>query len=132
FLHYRTYHGSAMSPVVQAASIAAWGDETHVRDNRRLYREKFDAVVPMLAGALGVDRPDAGFYLWARVPGGDDIGFGLGLLRQYNVRVLPGSLLARDWQGENPGAGFVRIALVDTPANCIEAADRILRYASGS
>lgn len=132
FLHYRTYHGSAMSPVVQAASIAAWGDEAHVRENRRLYREKFDAVTPMLGRVLEVARPDAGFYLWARVPGGDDIGFGLGLLRQYNVRVLPGSLLARDWQGQNPGDGFVRIALVDTPANCVEAAGRIVQFASGS
>src|SRR5690606_26172945 len=93
FLRYRTYHGSAMSPVAQAASIAGWGDETHVQANRRLYREKFDAVVPILAGAVEVSRPEAGFYLWARVPGGDDIEFGLGLLRQYNVRVLPGSLL---------------------------------------
>lgn len=132
FLHYRTYHGSAMSPVVQAASIAAWGDEAHVRANRRLYREKFDAVTPILAKALEVSRPEAGFYLWARVPGGDDIGFGLGLLRQYNVRVLPGSLLARDWEGENPGTGFLRIALVDNPANCVEAAGRIVQFASGA
>lgn len=132
FLRYRTYHGSAMSPVAQAASIAGWSDEAHVRDNRRLYREKFDAVLPILAGTLEVTRPEAGFYLWARVPGGDDVAFGLGLLRQYNVRVLPGSLLARDWQGENPGAGFVRIALVDTPANCVEAAGRIVQFASGT
>ncbi len=132
FLRYRTYHGSAMGPVAQAASIAGWGDETHVQANRCLYREKFDAVVPMLEGTLDVGRPEAGFYLWARVPGGDDIEFGLGLLRQYNVRVLPGSLLARDWQGENPGAGFIRIALVDTPANCIEAAGRIVKFASGT
>lgn len=132
FLRYRTYHGSAMSPVVQAASIAAWADEAHVADNRRLYREKFDAVTPLLARVLEVSRPEAGFYLWARVPGGDDIQFGLDLLRQYNVRVLPGSLLARDWQGDNPGAGFVRIALVDTPANCIEAANRIQQFASGT
>jgi N-succinyldiaminopimelate aminotransferase len=99
FLLYRTYHGSAMSPLVQAASAAAWGDEAHVRENRAAYRRKFARVTPMLATALDVRLPDAGFYLWAGIPphlhGGDDIAFALGLLAQYNVTVLPGSLLAR-------------------------------------
>ena len=128
FLLYRTYHGSAMGPAVQAASIAAWGDEAHVRDNRRLYREKFDAVLPVLAPVLDVARPDAGFYLWAGV-GGCDRAFARDLFAQYNVTVLPGSFLARDVHGGNPGAGRVRLALVAEPAECIEAAERIAAFA---
>ena len=112
FLLYRTYHGSAMSLPVQQASIAAWGDEEHVRENRARYREKFATVVPLLAGPLGAREPDAGFYLWATVPGGDDEAFVRGLYAATNVLVLPGRYLARDAHGENPGAGRVRIALV--------------------
>ena len=128
FLLYRTYHGSAMSPLVQAASIAAWGDETHVVDNRARYREKFAAVTPLLADALDVALPDAGFYLWAAVPGGDDIAFAQDLLAQYNLVVLPGSLLAREAQGSNPGAGRIRLALVADEAECLEAAHRIVSF----
>ena len=130
FLLYRTYHGSAMSLPVQAASVAAWGDETHVVENRALYRAKFDAVAPRLARVLETSRPEAGFYLWARVPGGDDQAFCRDLFAQYNVLVLPGSFLARDQDGRNPGRGFVRIALVDTLASCVEAAGRIERFLS--
>jgi len=130
FLLYRTYHGSAMSLPVQAASIAAWGDEAHVVANREMYRRKFDAVTPVLAGVLETGRPDAGFYLWARVPGGDDETFCRDLFAQYNVLVLPGSFLARDHDGRNPGRGFVRIALVDTLASCVDAAQRIERFLS--
>lgn len=132
FLLYRTYHGSAMSPAVQAASIAAWSDEAHVADNRALYAAKFDAVVPMLDRTLGVPQPEAGFYLWARVPREDDIAFARGLLGQYNVAVLPGSLLARDAHGHNPGAGRVRMALVAGIDECIEAARRIVSYCESS
>ena len=132
FLLYRTYHGSAMSPVVQAASEAAWRDEAHVRDNREQYRRKFARVTPMLAEKLDVRLPDAGFYLWAGIPshlhGGDDVAFALGLLAQYNVTVLPGSLLARQAQGINPGAGRIRLALVAETDECVEAAQRILSY----
>ncbi len=136
FLLYRTYHGSAMSPVVQAASAAAWRDEAHVRENRAEYRRKFARVTPLLATALDVRLPDAGFYLWAGIPahlhGGDDIAFALGLLAQYNVTVLPGSLLARDTRNGaariNPGAGRVRLALVADGDECLQAADRILAY----
>jgi N-succinyldiaminopimelate aminotransferase len=128
FLLYRTYHGSAMSPVVQAASIAAWNDEAHVVANRALYRAKFAQVTPLLAGGMDVRLPDAGFYLWAAVPGGDDIGFARGLLAQYNVAVLPGSLLAREAHGSNPGAGRVRLALVAEVAECVEAARRIVSH----
>jgi N-succinyldiaminopimelate aminotransferase len=128
FLLYRTYHGSAMSLVVQAASIAAWNDEAHVVANRALYREKFARVTPLLAGVLDVALPDAGFYLWAGVPGGDDIAFALGLLAQYNVAVLPGSLLAREAHGSNPGAGRIRMALVAGTDECVEAAERIVAY----
>jgi N-succinyldiaminopimelate aminotransferase len=132
FLLYRTYHGSAMSPVVQAASEAAWRDEAHVRDNREIYRRKFAQVTPMLSGPLDVRLPDAGFYLWAGIPahlhGGDDVAFALGLLAQYNVQVLPGSLLARPSRGINPGAGRIRLALVAETAECVEAAERILAY----
>jgi N-succinyldiaminopimelate aminotransferase len=128
FLLYRTYHGSAMSPLVQAASIAAWNDEAHVIANRELYRSKFAQVTPLLAGALDLALPDASFYLWAAAPGGDDIAFALGLLAQYNVTVLPGSLLARDAHGVNPGRGRVRMALVASVDECIEAARRIVSY----
>jgi len=136
FLLYRTYHGSAMSPVVQRASIAAWNDEAHVVANRALYREKFARVTPMLAPTLDVALPDAGFYLWAAVPGrndspaavGDDMAFALDLLAQYNVAVLPGSLLARPAHGINPGAGRIRLALVAGTDECVEAARRILSF----
>ncbi len=128
FLLYRTYHGSAMSLPVQRASIAAWSDEDHVRRNRDLYREKFAQVTPLLTDVLEVRLPDAGFYLWAGVPGGDDVGFAMQLLAQYNVSVLPGSLLARDAHGLNPGAGRIRMALVAPPEACVEAAQRIRRF----
>jgi N-succinyldiaminopimelate aminotransferase len=128
FLLYRTYHGSAMSQVVQKASIAAWNDEGHVAANRELYRAKFARVTPLLEPVLDVALPDAGFYLWAAVPGGDDVAWALGLLERCNVTVLPGSLLARPAQGINPGAGRVRLALVAGTEECVEAAQRIVEY----
>ena len=137
FLLYRTYHGSAMSPVVQRASTAAWNDEAHVEANRALYRAKFAAVTPLLAQVLDVALPDAAFYLWAGIPhalqdrGIDDIAFARGLLAQYNVQVLPGSLLAREVQGHNPGAGRIRMALVAPADDCLEAARRIVSYTKG-
>jgi N-succinyldiaminopimelate aminotransferase len=135
FLLYRTYHGGAMSPAVQAASVAAWNDEDHVIDNRRQYREKFAAVTPMLSAVMDVALPDAAFYLWAavsaffngRIPGlSADEAFARELLAQYNVTVLPGSYLAREAGGVNPGRGRVRMALVAEPAECLEAAGRIV------
>jgi N-succinyldiaminopimelate aminotransferase len=132
FLLYRTYHGSAMNPVIQQASIAAWNDEVHVVANRDKYRAKFAKVTPMLAEVMEVALPDAGFYLWADVSriaaNGDDIVFALDLLAQYNVAVLPGSLLARESQGVNPGAGRIRLALVAEVDECVEAAERIQRF----
>jgi N-succinyldiaminopimelate aminotransferase len=131
FLLYRTYHGSAMSGIVQAASIAAWNDEAHVEANRALYRTKFDQATPLLARVLDMRLPDAGFYLWAgigRQCGGDDIAWAQGLLAQYNVTVLPGSLLARTAQGHNPGSGRIRMALVAGVEDCLEAAHRIVSY----
>ncbi len=132
FLLYRTYHGSAMNPAVQAASVAAWNDETHVAANRALYQAKFAAVLPLLTDVLDVQAPDAGFYLWAGVPpsvcGGDDIALAKALLAQCNVHVLPGSLLAREAQGANPGKGRVRLALVAEVAACVEAAQRIRSF----
>src|SRR5690606_6274848 len=128
---YRTYHGGAMGPAVQAASIAAWGDETHVEANRALYRAKFAQVTPMLADVMDVRLPDAGFYLWAAVPerlGLSDTTFARALLAQYNVTVLPGSYLAREAGGANPGAGRVRMALVAEEAECLEAARRIVQF----
>ena len=129
FLLYRTYHGSAMSPAVQRASAVAWNDEDHVVANRQKYRRKFADVTPVLEPVLEIRLPDAGFYLWAGVPGGDDIGFARGLLAQYNVTVLPGSLLAREAHGINPGAGRVRLALVAETDECLEAAHRIASFA---
>ena len=148
FLLYRTYHGSAMSPVVQAASIAAWGDEQHVLENRALYRAKFAEVTPILASVLDVQLPDAGFYLWANV-GESDTAFARDLLAQYNVTVLPGSYLARDGSGatnpqngdapgnnpekveapgNNPGRNRIRMALVAATPECVEAARRIAQF----
>jgi N-succinyldiaminopimelate aminotransferase len=136
FLLYRTYHGSAMSPVVQAASQAAWNDETHVVLNRAMYREKFAQVTPMLSAVMNVVLPDAGFYLWAEIPAafkGSDETFSRELLAQYNVVVLPGSYLAREAPGAdgkpfNPGAGRVRMALVAETAECAEAASRVVQF----
>lgn len=131
FLLYRTYHGSAMGPAVQAASVAAWNDEVHVEENRALYRQKFAQVTPMLAEVMDVRLPDAGFYLWAKVPdalGMSDAEFAQALLAQYNVTVLPGSYLARDSGGANPGAQRVRMALVAETAECAEAASRIVQF----
>lgn len=127
FLLYRTYHGSAMGLAVQRASIAAWQDEAHVRDNRDQYRAKFDAVQPLIASVMDSPLPDASFYLWARTPI-DDAEFARRLLAEYNVAVLPGSYLARNAHGINPGAGFVRIALVAPAGECIEAAERIVQF----
>ncbi len=127
FLLYRTYHGSAMSTVVQAASIAAWGDEQHVIANRNLYRSKFAQVTPLLAEVLDVALPDAAFYLWAGVKG-SDVEFARDLYANYNVTVLPGSYLAREAQGFNPGAGRIRMALVAETAECVEAAQRIAQF----
>ncbi|RZJ08003.1 MAG: aminotransferase class I/II-fold pyridoxal phosphate-dependent enzyme, partial [Haliea sp.] len=133
FLLYRTYHGSAMSPAVQAASIAAWGDEAHVVENRAMYRAKFADVTPILAQVLDVRLPDAGFYLWAGIEGtGDDARFARDLLAQYNVTVLPGSYLAREAAGSNPGAGRIRMALVAETAECAEAAQRIVQFVQSS
>ncbi len=135
FLLYRTYHGSAMSPVVQQASIAAWRDEQHVVENRALYRRKFAEVTPMLARVLDVRLPDAAFYLWAGVRG-SDTEFARDLLAQYNVTVLPGSFLARAGApvsaaanpAANPGSGRIRMALVADTAECVEAAERIVQF----
>lgn len=128
FLLYRTYHGSAMSLTVQSASEAAWNDEAHVVENRRQYAAKFRAVVDILE-PWGAAMPDAAFYLWHRVPG-DDTEFTRRLLERFNVTVLPGSYLARETVGGNPGAGFLRIALVAPLAECTEAAARIAQALS--
>jgi N-succinyldiaminopimelate aminotransferase len=127
FWLYRTYHGCAMGLPVQAASTAAWRDETHVRDNRRLYKEKFDRVAPLIAAHLETRVPDAGFYLWARTPI-SDTEFARELRRRYNVTVLPGSYLARAADGVNPGERFIRIALVAGIDECLEAARRIADF----
>src|SRR5262245_46801161 len=132
FLLYRTYHGCAMSGMIQAASIAAWNDEAHVAANRDLYRKKFATVTPMLAEVLDVRLPDAAFYLWAAVPGGDDESFARDLLAQYNVTLLPGTYLARRAQGHNPGAGRIRMALVAETEECVEAARRIVAFVKGT
>src|SRR5581483_175585 len=127
FLLYRTYHGSAMNPAVQAASRVAWGDEEHVRDNRRLYRQKFDAVTRILREVVEVNMPSGAFYLWLKTPI-DDTEFARRLYQTYNLTVLPGSYLARDARGVNPGRGFVRVALVPPPEPCIEAAHRLANF----
>ena len=131
FRLYRTYHGCQLPVHVQRASIAAWGDERHVVENRALYRAKFDAVVPILAPVLGVTRPAASFYLWPDV-GGDDETFARELYAAEHVTVLPGRYIARDGAGGNPGANRVRISLVATLAECVEAATRIRHFIENS
>ncbi len=126
FLLYRTYHGSAMSLPIQRASIAAWDDETHVEHNRRLYQEKFDKVVPILRRAFDVTLPDASFYLWLKVPGGDDLAFAQKLYREAAIQVLPGRFMARDSVHGNPGQGYVRIALVADIEVCTAAAEKMV------
>ena len=130
FLLYRTYHGCAMSGTIQAASIAAWTDETHVIENRRLYREKFAAFYDIVNQALPLSKPEAAFYYWARTPqgsngGGNDEAFAKRLFERAHVTVLPGSYLSREAHGINPGAGFVRIALVSSVDDAIAGAQRI-------
>jgi N-succinyldiaminopimelate aminotransferase len=130
FLLYRTYHGGAMSLSVQAASIAAWNDETHVEQNREQYRAKFNAITPLLKEVLDVELPDAGFYLWADVSrtGLSDTEFAQRLYAEYNVTVLPGSYLAREAHGVNPGRNRIRMALVAETAEGLEAAQRIVQF----
>lgn len=133
FLLYRTYSGGAMSPPVQAASIAAWNDEQHVQENRALYREKFQLITPMLKEVLDVELPDAGFYLWAGVSrsGLSDTEFARRLYAEYNVTVLPGSYLAREAHGLNPGRERIRMALVASVDEGLEAATRIVEFCKG-
>jgi len=128
-LRYRTYHGCAMNPAVQAASIAAWSDEAHVVENRRRYAAKFAQATPVIASVLPTAVPDGGFFLWARAPG-DDREFARGLYEQFNVTVLPGTFMGREVDGVNPGSGFVRIALVAEEAQVFEAARRIAQFGS--
>jgi N-succinyldiaminopimelate aminotransferase len=127
FALYRTYHGCAMNPAVQSATIAAWNDESHVEENRRLYAEKFAKVIALLAPVLPISRPDAGFYLWIRTPVADT-SYAQQLYRDYNVSVLPGSFLAREARGVNPGSDFIRLALVASLDETLEAARRIAEF----
>ena len=128
FLLYRTYHGSAMSLAVQQASIAAWNDEAHVIENRRLYADKYASVLPLIGAPLAAEMPEGGFYLWLRTPI-DDAEFVRRLHHEYNVLALPGSFLARDSGGGNPGRNRVRVALVAPLDECVEAAERMMRFA---
>jgi len=128
FLLYRTYHGSAMSVSVQKASIAAWKDERHVEENRRLYAEKYKAVLPLIREPLQADMPDGAFYLWMRTPIDDQV-FARGLYEKANVLVLPGSFLGREVAGRNPGRNRLRVALVAPLAECVEAAERMVKFA---
>jgi N-succinyldiaminopimelate aminotransferase len=127
FVLYRTYHGAQMSNAVQLASIAAWNDEAHVVENRRLYREKFASFYERVNPLLPLRMPDAGFYFWANV-GADDLAFTRDLFRSAHVTVLPGSYIARDTAAGNPGRGYVRMALVASPEETREAASRIRNF----
>lgn len=124
FLMYRTYHGSAMALHQQAASQAAWRDEVHVAKNRQLYRQKYDAVIPLLGKKFNFIKPDSGFYLWLETPI-DDLEFTRSLYRDQNLLVIPGSFLARDVAGENPGNQRIRLALVSSVESCVQAAERL-------
>jgi N-succinyldiaminopimelate aminotransferase len=123
FLLYRTYHGSAMPPPAQIASIAAWNDDAHVVENRTLYRQKFAAVLPILREVMPVDMPEASFYLWPRVD--NDEHFTRHLFERQHITLLPGSYIARPTPAGNPGRERVRISLVATVSECVEAASRI-------
>ncbi|HSI25439.1 MAG TPA: succinyldiaminopimelate transaminase [Methylotenera sp.] len=127
FALYRTYHGCAMNPAVQAASTAAWNDDAHVVENRKLYAQKFKVVTPMLAEVLEVEMPDAAFYLWAKSKQ-SDTELAVNLYRDLNITVLPGSYLAREAHGTNPGENFIRMALVASYDECLDAANRIKNY----
>ena len=129
FLLYRTYHGCAMNPAVQAASGAAWSDEKHVQENRRLYKEKFEKTLAILSPVTEVTMPEAAFYLWLRTPI-NDTEFAKQLFGQYNVSVVPGSYLAREAHGSNPGHNFIRVALVAPLDECLEAAQRLKAFYS--
>ncbi|MCP1726614.1 N-succinyldiaminopimelate aminotransferase [Natronospira proteinivora] len=131
FRLYRTYHGCAMPLPAQKASIPAWDDDAHVKDNRAAYRAKFDAVLPILEPVLPCACPEGGFYLWVRVPGGDDEAFAQGLFREQNITALPGSYLSRDTAQGNPGQGHLRISLVATVEECTQAAHRIRQFIEG-
>jgi N-succinyldiaminopimelate aminotransferase len=128
FVLYRTYHGSQMSNTVQLASIAAWKDEAHVVENRRLYREKFARFREVVSPGLPLTMPDAAFYYWVAVPGGDDLAFTRDLFNAAHVTVLPGSYISREAHGANPGRGYVRMALVSTVEETVEAANRIATF----
>ena len=135
FLLYRTYHGSAMAVPTQLASIAAWDEDAHAAANRRLYQEKFDRVLPILAPVMSIEKPAGAFYLWPDI-GGDDERFTRELFARKNITLLPGSYLARAGAGgaevgDNPGAGRARISLVAPVAQCIEAAERIRAFLRG-
>ena len=127
FLRYRTYHGCSMPLYTQMASIVAWKDEAHVRDNRHMYRQKFDAVLNILKPVMNVTRPDASFYLWPETPL-SDTEFAAGLYSQQNITVLPGSFLSRSIDAGNPGENRIRIALVAEIDQCIEAAERMCEF----
>ena len=127
YLQYRTYHGCAMPPVHQIASIEAWNDETHVENNRALYVKKFDAVIDILSPVIDINKPGAGFYIWLNTPI-DDETFAKDLFAQQNVTVLPGSYLSRENNGINPGKDHIRMALVAPLDECITAANRIKEY----
>ena len=129
YLLYRTYHGCAMNPAVQVASAAAWNDESHVSENRNLYREKFIAVKELLNGKLEAPIPEATFYLWAKTPI-CDTEFAQRLYQDYNVTVLPGSYLAREAHGINPGKNFIRMAMVPPLSECVEAMKRVQIFLS--
>ena len=124
YFQYRTYHGCAMPLHVQAASAAAWRDETHVRENRQLYREKFRAVIPILKPYMDIPEPEAGFYLWPQLPL-DDVEICRALIAEQNVITLPGRYLARSDESGNPGQNRIRIVLTDNLETCIEGASRI-------
>ncbi len=127
YLKYRTYHGATLPPPAQWASVQAWSDEAHVVENRKAYQEKFAAVLDILQPVLPVRQPEAGFYLWFRVTMSDE-DFTMRLYEQENVLVLPGSYLSRESGGINPGRDYIRIALVDTVGQCIEAAQRLRHF----
>ena len=127
---YRTYHGCAMAGHAQEISALAWSDESHVDENRDKYTEKFSVVEEILKDHYKLYRPEGGFYHWIKTPI-DDQQFAARLMETQNVKVMPGSFLSREDEGEDPGLDHIRVAWVSEKEECIEAARRLVEFARG-
>lgn len=123
FARLRDYGGAPPPLPILAAAAALWGDEAHVEENRRIYAAKYDVASGILEGRFGYYKPEGGFYLWLDV--GDGEAAARALWADAGIRVMPGAYLARNVDGYNPGAGYIRLALVHDLETTREALTRI-------